>query len=69
MRFLSDESATETERLSTSAEQVQAQQNASFETATIDIDESMNHWDRPNEMESENTKTKIDTKNEGTTKK
>ena len=66
---LSDESSTETERLSTSVEQVQAVQNESFEATPVDTDKGTNHSDSLNEMESENTKTKTDTRNEGTTKK
>ena len=66
---MSDESSTETERLSTSVEQVQAVQNESFEATPVDTDESTNHSESLDEMESENTKTKTDTRNEGTTKK
>ena len=60
---LSDEYPTETERLSTNVEQVQAIQNESFEATPVDTDKGTNHSDSLNEMESENTKTEIDTRN------
>ena len=64
-----DESAIEIERSSTSGEQVQEIQNESFEAALVDTDEDQNHSDTPDEMESETTKTKTDTMNEGIPKK
>ena len=64
---LSDESAAETARLNTPIEQVQANQNSSFEDVSADNVEKINQSNPLEEVEMKEGKTDIDMGNENTT--